>query len=240
MSTWTRFAFAVLIASSLSACKLAETVDSDPKGPQTPPPVVVPPVETYACFAPQGVVNNASGEASLRARLADLLLPSEAPDHVVTGVSVDIVSSNVVGLALVSSPMDMETGVISISSVVTSQVGTLGANTLSIDAPAGFYVYGVGLAPSNTGVKGFGIKIYVARPDLDTGTFETMECIATLADSGCETTPIAFSGSVLPRYKEYLGTSNAPLRTIGFKVSGNTTQTIETQASPMSLSECSE
>jgi hypothetical protein len=240
MSTWTRFGFAVLILSNLAACKLAETVDADPKGPQTPPPEVVPPVDTYACFAPQGVVNNASGEASLRAKLADLLLPGEAADHVVTGVSVDIASSNVVGLALVSSPMDIETGVISTSSVVTSQVGTLGANTLSIEAPAGYYVYGVGVAPNSTGTKGFGVKIYVARPDLATGTFETMECFATLADSGCETTPIVFSSTVMPRYKEYLGTSNAPLRTVGFRVSGNTTQTVETQSAPMSLSECSQ
>lgn len=240
MSTWTRFGFAVLILSNLAACKLAETVDADPKSPQTPPPEVVPPVDTYACFAPQGIVNNASGEASLRAKLADLLLPGEAADHVVTGVSVDIASSNVVGLALVSSPMDAETGVVSTSSVVTSQVGTLGANTLSIDAPAGFYVYGVGLAPSSTGVKGFEVKIYVARADLDTGTFETMECFATLAESDCDTIAINVAPSVIPRYKEYLGTPNAPLRTIGFRVSGNTTQTVETQSLPMILSECSE
>lgn len=135
--------------------------------------------------------------------------------------------------------MDVETGVISTSSIVTSQVGTLGANTLSIEAPSGFYVYGVGLAPNSSGSKGFILKIYVARPDLATGTFETMECTKTLVeDQSCESHTIAISGSIVPRYKEYLGTSNAPLRTVGFRVSGSTTQTVETQASPMSLSQC--
>lgn len=146
---------------------------------------------------------------------------AETADQVIVGIGMRAHDDDVLGLYVKTETLNAD-GTMDESSAKAVTSGDLWGLTgeLFVEAPQGYFVYGVGAASSATGNTVVGIKLYVAKAVTASSDFDLMECTTFKEAAEDEVTTECVSSSDLPssmdnRYYEFMGRSNKPLADFG-------------------------
>jgi|GEM_PF-7116507 len=194
--------------------------------------------ETARCLARSAP---ATVKADSVEAFADSTLHPELAEQVVVGMGFRFLNNEAVGIYLKTHELDLENAAVDTANSYSFRHGDFTETSIQgeiyVQAPAGYYVYGFGSASNSNGQDVSLIKIYVAKPNSNTESFDLKECFVTPTDSGCHNT-VTPSASLLTRYSEYKGTPAEALLAIGLSVNSNKVDKIAAKATELTWTDC--
>lgn len=160
--------------------------------------------------------------------------------HVMTGIGLRAKSNNLYALYVKSEKLSSDGSVTETPAYATTQYtddGNGAAVEIFIEAPSGYYIYGVGAATNSTGEDFEVIKIYIAKPNTATETFDTQECVK-VRNGALECGATASVPTNIVNYREFTGRSNKPMTAFGAAVNGGQMDRVAAWSRALSFVDC--
>ncbi len=150
----------------------------------------------------------------------DLSRHASLQNYVITGLGVRLSNDNLVGIYAKVSKLLADGSIATTGSYAytNGNMGTTGRGELYLELPAGYFVTGVGLAPTWDGQHTNAIKLYGSKIASDGSVSRTIECLLESSGGSCGTTVAVTGKPWLSRYVEFQGNSDQPLVAIGAAV----------------------
>ncbi len=162
------------------------------------------------------------------------------PDQIITGVGLRAYSNTMYGMYIKTEKLNTNGTVVETPAyaLTNGNLGGTAKGELYVEAPAGYYVYGVGAASDALGDDIDAVKIYVAKVNAQALDFDTKECLITVSGGvQCDTT-VAVPSNMTGRYFEFVGRSNKPLVTLGSAINGGKVDRMAAASTALSFTSC--
>jgi hypothetical protein len=173
---------------------------------------------------------------------ADTTTQSQLADQVIVGMGFRFLNDNAVGIFLKTQKLDLQNSSVNASPSFNFTHGTLTSTSANgeiyIQATQGYYIYGFGAGVENSGQDVEVIKVYAARPNKATQSFDVVQCYVTrTGQSGCRAS-VTLSASAASRYAQYQGSPNIPLVAVGLSVNNAKVTNIRAKGVELSWVNC--
>ncbi|NCN40542.1 hypothetical protein GW916_04765 [bacterium] len=160
--------------------------------------------------------------------------------HVMTGIGLRAKADKLYALYVKSEVLNANGSVTESPAFATTKYtddGNGAAVEVFVEAPSGYYIYGVGAATDATGENFDLVKIYVARPNTEYSDYDQQECVLVRGGSLECGSSVSVPSSIV-NYMEFAGRFNKPMTAFGAAVNGGQIDRMAAWSRDLSFVDC--